>query len=64
MTRRYLVSWEVDVEADSPEEAARSMYAMMIEPMDTPPCLEVKDPETGESVTIDFEQLLKEDDNE
>jgi len=37
----YVVTWAIDVDADSPEEAARQAYAIQRDPESTANCFDV-----------------------
>lgn len=55
---RYLVSWEIDIEADSPEEAARKAHEFVRKPDTLANVYQVIDSEcSGEPVTIDLAEL-------
>lgn len=50
----YLVTWEVDVEAESPHAAAEKALEMQRDPGSLATCFTVADVETDETTTIDF----------
>ncbi len=52
----YVVTWEIDVDADSPEEAARQAWAAMRRPESTANVFDVLD-EDGECTRVDLEEL-------
>ena len=53
MPRQYLISWFVDVDDDSPYEAARQALGMQRDPESTATIFTVRDKQSGESVCID-----------
>lgn len=54
----YRILWEVDIEADTPEEAARKAQEWMDEG-DTGWVYDVKDMKTGETVSIDMAEVIQ-----
>lgn len=59
----YRCGYEIDIEAESPEEAARRAYYDMTDPAGLPPALQVRQhcpggPESGEAVLIDLSEVL------
>jgi hypothetical protein len=50
----YRVRYEIDVTADTPEEAAEEAFAAMVDPSALLPCLEVQSAD-GAVVTIDLD---------
>jgi hypothetical protein len=54
----YRVSWEIDVDADSPEEAAREAFNIMKAP-DHFPYFDVRPIAGGETVGIDTEKDIE-----
>jgi hypothetical protein len=54
----FHVVWEVDVEADTPLEAAREASSMMTDPESTAVVFSVTGPDAAaDTVTIDFHDL-------
>ena len=53
MPRQYLISWFVDVEDDSPYEAARQALGMQRDPESIATIFTVRDKRSGESVCVD-----------
>lgn len=51
----YRITWEVDIEAYSPEDAARQALSMQRDPESIATVFQVSDVITGESVTLDTE---------
>lgn len=52
---RYIVRWEIEVEADTPEDAAFEALVIQRDPDRTGTCsFDVRDPMTGERQTIDL----------
>lgn len=51
----YLVTWTIDIEASSPEQAARMAFEIMQEKGTAATVFFVKDKETNKKVTIDLE---------
>ena len=49
----YKVTWIIEVEAESMEEAAREALAIQRDPFSEATVFEVTNPETGETDTID-----------
>lgn len=56
MSNHYVVTWEMDVDAGTPEEAARQAWAAMRAPESTANVFDVLD-ETGGCTRIDLEEL-------
>lgn len=55
---RYLVTWEIDIDADSPEDAARLAFAHMQRPGTTANVFDVIEHDTnGEAVRVDLEEI-------
>ena len=52
----YMVVWEVQVEAESPEAAARTAIAMQRNPESTATVFEVF-PQVGSATTIDLDEI-------
>lgn len=58
---RFFVTWEIDVEAESPLDAARQAFAIMQKPGTSANCFKVfADDDSGDFVPVDLEneQLL------
>ena len=53
---RFLVRWEIDIDADTPEEAAQEAYNVMCDPQSLPPTFEVVERD-GKTVLIDIESI-------
>lgn len=53
----YSVIWEADIEAESPEEAAKLAAEMMRDPESLMPVLDVKCPDGSTRYGIDTEKL-------
>ena len=53
---RYLVTWEIDIEADTPEAAALEAFAHMQRPGTTANFFTVYD-ERGDGTSVDLEAL-------
>ena len=58
---QYLVTWEIDIDADNPEEAALIAKEIQIDPGSEAVFFTVKEQSTGEVFNID---LLKHDEEE
>ena len=58
MPNQYLVTWEIDVECESPEEAALEAWKLMRHPDSTANVFTVTD-EQGGSVKVDLEERLQ-----
>lgn len=54
MSKRYLVTWEIDMDADSPEEAARDALRIQRKADSIATVFDVTDTETGDNVTVDL----------
>jgi len=52
----FRIVWEVDVDADTPLEAAREAFSMMTDPESTAVVFSVTDP-NGDTVTIDLDDM-------
>ena len=51
----FRVTWEIDVDAESPQEAAREAFSTMLDPdNEYLPCFTVKD-ERGNVLTVDLQ---------
>lgn len=55
MQQRYLVTWEIDIHADSPWEAAEEAWNHMREPGSSANVFNVFD-ENGEKTLVDLEE--------
>jgi hypothetical protein len=51
----YLVTWHIDIEADTPEDAALAAVAVQRRPDSTAVVFEVRDKKSGVATTIDLE---------
>lgn len=51
---RYLVTWQIDIEADTPEEAAVRALIVQRDPESTATYFKVDDPENCETITVDL----------
>jgi len=61
MTTEYTVTWTIEVEADSPLDAAEQVRQMMLDPGSTAQSFEVRDPEgNGWDVDLWPEPLVTE----
>lgn len=56
MSNHYVVTWELDVDAGTPEEAARQAWAAMRAPESTANVFDVLDAEGG-CTRVDLEEL-------
>ena len=56
MSNHYVVTWELDVDAGTPEEAARAAWEAMRRPESTANVFDVLD-ETGGCTRVDLEEL-------
>lgn len=55
---RYLVQWEIDIDADSPEDAARQAFAHMQRPGTTANVFDVIEHDAGgEKVRVDLQEI-------
>lgn len=54
---RYRVEWTMDIEADSPEAAARQAFAHMQRPGTTANVFDVQQDDGSDAVRIDLEEL-------
>jgi hypothetical protein len=52
MSRSYHVVWEIDLDADSPEEAARLAYSYQQNPESTATVFEVTEADSAEVVNL------------
>lgn len=52
----YLVSWDIQLEADTPREAAEIAQAIQRDPFSVATGFRVTNPETGENWHIDTEE--------
>ena len=52
--KNYVVTWTIDIEADSAEDAAKAALEIHRDPTSIATCFEVKDTETG---FVDFIDL-------
>jgi hypothetical protein len=50
---QYVVTWDIDIEADSPEEAAQAAEAIQRDPDSTAKVFAVRDT-AGNVITVDF----------
>ena len=50
----YTVRWVIDVEADSPKEAAETAFSIQQDPDNIGSNFDVVDSKTGEAVTVDL----------
>lgn len=55
--REYLVRYEIEISAHSPEDAALRVYEIMRDPATLPPILDVVDVSSGDEVSVDLEDL-------
>ncbi len=53
----YLIKWEVDIEADSPQEAAKIAREMQLDPDSEAVVFDVTHPTTKEVTTVDLMEL-------
>lgn len=51
---RYFVRWEIDIEADSPLEAAEDALGIQRDPDSVATCFDVTDMESGTSTFVDL----------
>ena len=56
-TKSYHVVWEIDIDAKSPEAAAKEALAIMQDPASTATVFDVTEENTDKTVTIDTERL-------
>lgn len=56
MTKLYKVNWSIDIDADSPKEAASMALEIMRDPDSTATVFDVSEPE-GASITVDLEPV-------
>ena len=54
----YLVRWEIDLLADSPEEAARQAREVQLDTGSTATCFDIVDTGERKSFFIDLEQII------
>lgn len=52
--KKYVVTWEIDAETDSPVDAAREAFNAMQRPGTEATVFEVKDQESGERYRVDL----------
>ncbi len=52
-SKSYLVSWDIDIDADSPEEAAQMAREIQLDPESFATIFMVKDKSTGKAITVD-----------
>jgi len=55
--RSYLITWQIDIEADSPEEAAAQALIAQRDSEATCTCFEVKDKEDGQETFVDLSRI-------
>lgn len=55
--KTYIVTWKIDMETDTPEEAAARALICQRDPQSTATVFEVTDKDTGETVTVDIPAL-------
>ena len=55
---RYLITWEIDADASTPEEAARSAWEAMRRPGSTTNVFKVID-EEGNETTVDLQEIME-----
>ena len=53
----YLVQWTIEIQADSPEDAARQALALQRDPSSLTACFQVAGDDDGEYETIDLDEL-------
>lgn len=55
--RSYLITWRIDIEADSPEEAAAQALIAQRDHEATCTCFEVKDKADGKETFVDLSRI-------
>lgn len=50
---RYFIGWEIELDASSPEEAAREALVIMRDPNSTATVFDITDTESGVKVVVD-----------
>lgn len=59
---RYLVSWEIDIHADSPDDAARQAFAHMQRPGTSATVFDVLEYDSnGQAIRVDINELTHEE---
>ncbi len=64
MTIEYKVTWEIEVEADSPDEAARMCRKIQLDPRNIASVFMVEDTDTGVVSQIETDPEMKKLDDE
>jgi hypothetical protein len=55
MMTTYHVEWSIDIDAETPEQAARIAQSMMLDPESTATCFDVREFDSdGEAVSVDL----------
>jgi len=57
----YLVEWSIDIDAETPEEAAKLALEVQRDPESQGLFFEVTDDKTGECVTVDLFEGVEDD---
>jgi hypothetical protein len=55
--KRYLVTWTIDMDADSPEEAAACAFRIQRDASSIATCFDVTDSETGQIKAVDVQEV-------